>query len=88
MKKTTWLSVVFVAAVLGYLVISSFHTQPFRCRVCISFNGRRNCSTATSETREGAQRAATSAACSQIASGVSETGQCDNTPPDSVDWGQ
>jgi len=87
-KKTTWMGLAFVAAVLAYLVISSFHTQPFRCQVCITFNGRRDCRAATAQTREEAQRAATSTACAQLSSGVTETNQCENTPPDSVDWGR
>jgi hypothetical protein len=87
-KKITWLGVIFGALVIGYLVFSSFQAQPYRCRVCITYNGRQDCRTAAAQTREGAQRAATTTACVQIASGVIETSQCENTLPDSVDWSQ
>jgi hypothetical protein len=33
-----------------------------------------------------ALRAATENACAQIASGVTDSNQCTNTPPDSVRW--
>lgn len=86
MKKTTWIGLVFAVLVLGYLVVSSFHAQPFRCQVCITFNGRRDCRTGSAETREQAQRTATMTACAQLSSGIVESNQCENTPPDSVDW--
>lgn len=86
MKKTVWLGALFLTAVLAYLVISSFRPQGFRCRVCVNYNGRRDCRTASAETREGAERAATSNACAQVASGVIESSQCESGPPESVDW--
>ena len=86
MKKTTLLGIVFAALVLGYLVISSFHRQPFRCEVCITFKGRRDCRTGAAETRMEAQRTATTTACAQLSSGIIESNQCESTPPDSVEW--
>lgn len=85
-KPTVWLAVLFFAAVLGYLVYSSFHTARFRCEVCITFHGRTDCRTASAETREHAQRTATENACALLAGGVIETGQCEQTRPDSVRW--
>ena len=55
MKKTTWLGILFAALVLGYLVISSFQRQAYRCRVCITFNGRRDCGTAAAQTEQDAR---------------------------------
>ena len=86
MKKTTLLGILFAAAVLGYLVFSSFHSQPFHCQVCITFKGSRDCRKGSAETREGAIRIATTTACAQLSGGVTEANQCENTPPDSVDW--
>jgi hypothetical protein len=45
-KKTTWLGILFAVLVLGYLVISSFQRQAYRCQICITFKGRRDCGTA------------------------------------------
>lgn len=86
MKKTTWLAVAFGALVLGYLVISSFQRQAFRCQVCITYDGRRNCATGSAQSEMEAQRTATTTACATLASGVIEANKCENTPPDSVEW--
>jgi hypothetical protein len=85
-KKTTWLGILFAVLVLGYLVISSFQRQAFRCEVCITFKGRRDCGTAAAQTETEARRTATTLACAQISGGVIETNQCENTPPDSLRW--
>jgi hypothetical protein len=85
-KKTTWLAILFGVLVLGYLVSSSFKKQPFRCQVCITFNGRRDCGIGAAQTQAEAQRTAIMTACAQISSGVIEANQCENTPPDSVEW--
>jgi hypothetical protein len=86
MKKTVWLAIAFVIMVVGLVVVSTFQGERVRCRVCIVFNGRRDCRTASAANRMEAQRTATDNACAQLSSGVTETGQCTNTPPESVTW--
>ncbi len=86
MKKTTWLAILFALLVLGYLVSSSFKRQAFRCQVCITYKGRRDCGTGAAQTEMEALRTATTTACAQISGGVIEANQCENTPPDSVQW--
>ena len=86
MKRTTWLAVLFAVLVLGYLVTSSMKRQPFRCQVCITFKGNRDCATGAAESEADALRAATMTACAQISGGVIESNQCENTPPDSLQW--
>jgi hypothetical protein len=85
-RLTTWLGILFAAGVLAYLVLSSFHRQPYRCQVCITFKGGRDCRIGSAETREGAIRTATTTACAQLSGGITEANQCENTPPDSVEW--
>jgi len=86
MKKTVWLAVAFVVVVVGFVVFSTFQGERVSCRVCIAFNGRRDCRTASASNRMEAQRTATTNACAQLSGGVTETGQCENTPPESVTW--
>lgn len=86
MKKTVWLAIAFAVAVVAFVVLSTFRQDRVRCEVCITFKGNRDCRTASATTQEGALRAATNNACAQLASGVTETTQCENTPPDSVNW--
>jgi preprotein translocase subunit SecF len=85
-KKTVWISVVFAAAVLSYLMISSFTPNRARCEVCMEFNGGTDCRTASAETRDNALRTAITNACAQLSSGIVQSSQCENTPPRSVRW--
>lgn len=86
MKKTTWIGIVFFVLVVGYLVSSSFQKQAFRCQVCMVFKGNRNCAAGAAQTEMEAMRTATMTACATISGGVTETNQCENTQPDSVQW--
>ena len=86
MKKTTWLAIVFVTLVIGFVVISSFRPPAARCRVCMNFKGASDCRTASAANRQEALRTAVTNACAQLSSGVTESNQCENTAPVSVDW--
>jgi hypothetical protein len=86
MKPTTLLGIVFVGIVLAVIFFSTFRQERVSCRVCMTFNGRRDCRTASATNRQEAQRTAVSNACGLIAQGVTESIQCENTKPDSVDW--
>jgi hypothetical protein len=86
MKPAVWVAIVFVGLVLGAVVLSTPRTQPFRCKICVSFNGRRACRTGSAETAAGAQRAAITNACAELAGGVTESNQCENTLPESIEW--
>lgn len=86
MKKTVWLAIAFAVIVIAFVVFSTVGQNRLRVEVCITYNGRRDCRVASASTQEGALRAATDNACAQLASGVTETTQCENTKPDSVNW--
>jgi hypothetical protein len=86
MKPTVWIGIAFAVIVIAAIVMSTFRSQPFRCRVCIAYNGRTDCRTAAAQTREEAQRSATTTACAQLAGGVSDSIRCENTPPQSIEW--
>jgi hypothetical protein len=85
-KNTVWLAILFGVLVVGYVMYSSFSPKAFRVRVCMSYKGGTNCGTASADKREVALREATTNACALIASGVIESGQCENSSPVSVDW--
>ena len=84
MNKTVVIGVVFVVAILAFLVYSSMHLAKFRVEVCIAYHGQTQCRTASADTREHAQRTAQSNACGLLASGVTETMQCEHLDPTSV----
>ena len=88
MRKSVLLGILFVVAVIGFVVYSTMSTSTdrIRCEVCVTYRGQQACRTASGRTRELALRTATENACAQISSGVTDSNQCNNTPPDSVHW--
>lgn len=86
MKTSVLLGILFLAAFLGMVVYSTMGAGRVRCEVCLTFRGRNACRTASARTRELALRTATENACALISSGVTDSNQCHETPPDSVRW--
>jgi len=86
MSKTVVIGVVFVVAILAFLIYSSMHLAQHRVEVCVAFHGQTECRTASADTREHAQRTAQSNACGLIASGVTDTMTCERAEPTSVKW--
>jgi hypothetical protein len=85
-KKIVLIAIIFVVAFLGMVVLTTFGGHRVRCEVCMEYNGRRDCRTAQAANRQEALRTGITNACAQLASGVIETSQCENTPPASVVW--
>ena len=86
MNKTVAIGLVFVAAIVAFLIYSSLHIAKERVEVCVVFNGRTSCRTASADSREHAMHTAQSNACALIASGVTDTMQCERSVPTSVTW--
>ncbi|HXI41929.1 MAG TPA: hypothetical protein VNH83_18240 [Bryobacteraceae bacterium] len=86
MNKTVLLAIVFVAGVLIVVIYTTMGNARYRCEVCISFQDRTACRTAAAATDTQALRTATENTCAQIASGVTDSMACENTPPQSVKW--
>lgn len=86
MRKPVIAGIIFIAVVLGVIVYSSMNLAQHKVRVCMQFNGRTNCGTASGAKQDYALRAATSNACALIASGVGDTMACERATPVSVDW--
>ena len=85
-RTVVLLATVFVVAVITVLVFTTMGTNKYRCEVCISYQNRTACRTAAAATDAQALRTATENACAQIASGVTDSIACENTPPQSVKW--
>ena len=69
MSKTSLLAILFGLAVLGVLIYSTMGLQQYSCNVCITYQGKTNCSTARAPSREEAVRTASDVACAIISSG-------------------
>jgi hypothetical protein len=86
-KKTlAALAVAGFVIFVGILTFQMLGHRQNRVEVCMTFEGRNNCSIASGTTREEAVRTATDAACTLIASGVTETTACTRQQPASVKW--
>ncbi|MCC7460742.1 MAG: hypothetical protein IT286_05510 [Proteobacteria bacterium] len=57
----------------------------FECRVCMSFKGNQNCAKAIGRDQESCVSTARDNACALIASGMTDTIQCAQTPPSLVE---
>jgi hypothetical protein len=84
MGKTTKATLVFLVLFIGAVVYLSTRIAAFECRVCVTYHGETICRTAASGTEKAAIESAVTSACSGLASGMTESIRCDNTPPDSV----
>lgn len=74
------------AAFVGLITWQMSSLRQNRVEVCMAFQGRQQCSTASGATREEALRTATDAACTLIAGGVTDTMACTRGNPLSVKW--
>ena len=80
------LIVVAVAAFVGLLIYLTLGLRKNRVEICMSYQGRTNCAIASAESKEQAQRTATSNACATIASGMTDSLACERSNPVSVRW--
>jgi hypothetical protein len=71
-------------ALIAFIIYSATGLARVSCEVCIEFHGRISCQPAAGTTREEAVRTAGSIACSELASGRTESIACERTPPKSV----
>jgi len=85
-KKTVLLAIVFAVVFLIVVIYTTMGTARYRCEVCITYQGRSACRTASAASEAQALRTATENTCAQIASGVTDSMACESTPPASVSW--
>jgi hypothetical protein len=85
MSKPALVALIFGVVFLGVLIYSTLGLGQYSCTVCVTYGGRQNCATSSAPTEEEATRTATDVACAPISSGMTESIQCSNTPPDSIE---
>lgn len=86
MNKPALAAVVFALVVLGALVYMSVNLARNRVRVevCMEYAGRTSCRTVSGDTQQHALQTAVTNACADVASGVTETTQCEHAAPKSI----
>jgi hypothetical protein len=77
---------VVVVGVIALIAYSTMAGARYRVKVCMTYKGRSMCRTVAARSEEGAVKSATTNACGDIASGVTDSMGCEHTPPDSVTW--
>jgi hypothetical protein len=87
MKKPVLVGILLFAALLGLIVYSTMSSLGGqRVEVCMQFSGNSACRTASGSTKEFALRTATTNACAQISSGVTDSLACERSEPLKVTW--
>lgn len=74
-------ALVVLLPIVSFVVFSSFQVSAVECDVCMRYEGRENCRTASAATRDEAMRSAVDNACALLASGMTETIRCQRGEP-------
>jgi len=77
MRGTSWIALVVLLAIGGFVVYSSLSVGSVRCEVCVEFDGARACRTVDGSNEEEALAAARTNACAQVTSGVTNMLACE-----------
>jgi hypothetical protein len=76
--------VILALALLAFAFYQVGAQSQVVCKVCVKFNSRRECATASGTVEDKAREEAQSSACSRMTSGVSDAVACPRVEPDSV----
>jgi hypothetical protein len=77
---------IFIVIILTVIVYSTLNLAKYKVEVCMEYNGATNCRAASGSTRQDTLRTAVTNACATIASGVTESQQCEHSEPVNVRW--
>jgi hypothetical protein len=83
MKRGTVVTIIAIVAFGALLLFNTLSAQKVACEVCVEFNGRQNCATASHENETEARRSAQTTACGTLASGMDQSIACDRVVPKS-----
>lgn len=85
-QKTGFLIAAFIAGLFALVVYSSMGLTAYRVEVCMAYDGRTACRSASGADKETALRTASDNACAQISSGMTDSMACGRSTPTSVKW--
>jgi hypothetical protein len=74
-------AVAVLAPVIGFVVYSSFRVSAVECEVCMRFDGRSICRSASAARRDEALRSAADNACALLTSGMTNSIRCQQSKP-------
>lgn len=85
-QKTGWLIGLFIVGLLALVIYSATGLSAYRVEVCMAYDGRTACRSASGADKDTALRTASDNACAQISSGMTDSMACGRSTPTSVKW--
>lgn len=80
-RRATWVILIAMALLIGYVVYGSMARVEVTCQLCIEFNGRTECRRGAGADEAEAKQAAQVSACGTLANGMDEVIRCQNLRP-------
>jgi hypothetical protein len=71
-------------ALIGFIIYSATGLAQVSCNVCVEFHGRTSCQPGAGTSQDEAVKTAEGVACSELATGRTESIACERTPPKSI----
>lgn len=84
MGRTGLVGLLFIVAVVAYVIAGSFSVSAHRCEVCMEYRGHSQCRTVEAATIELARDGAIQNACATISGGVTDSMACHRETPKSA----
>jgi len=83
MKKFRNIAIIAILLIAPaiWMTMNVLNESTEHCRVCMSFKGKQNCAKAVGSNQETCVSTARDNACALLASGMTESIQCTQTPP-------
>lgn len=87
MRNKTGLAIAAVIlALIALIGYSTFAGKRYRVHLCMAYQGRTACKTVSAHSEKAALENAVTGACAEIASGITDTMNCEQTDPKSTRW--
>lgn len=80
-SRSAILGAVFVLVLAALMIYASASLSKHNCEICIAYEGREACRKADGSTLDEARRTAIDLACAELASGMTDSLQCQRTEP-------
>lgn len=81
MSRRKIVTILLVVGFFGLLLYNTLSAQKATCEVCVEYNGRRNCATASHESPDEAAHSAQATACGPLTNGMNDQIACGRRPP-------
>ena len=81
MKRGTIITLVAIVLFGALLLFNTLSAQKVTCAVCVEYNGKRNCASASHENESGARESAQTTACGTLTNGMNDAIACGRVQP-------